>query len=123
MLKFSSLVDQITASEKKAATHSNIFNLQSILSKNIDELEKLFNKNQSLKFSQSELGELKNMFSRLNDLGKHALKKKVRMFVDAEQTYFQGAIRRVTNELMREFNIEQTTFLNTYQNYLKVIII
>lgn len=119
LLKFSSLVDQITASEKKAATHSNIFNLQSILSKNIDELEKLFNKNQSLKFSQSELGELKNMFSRLNDLGKHALKKKVRMFVDAEQTYFQGAIRRVTNELMREFNIEQTTFLNTYQNYLK----
>lgn len=92
----------------------------------MDELEKLFNENQSLeelKFSQSELGELKNMFSRLNDLGKHALKKKVRMFVDAEQTYFQGAIRRVTNELMREFNIEQTTFLNTYQNYLKVIII
>ena len=73
MLKFSSLVDQITASEKKAETHSNILNLQSILSKNIDELEKLFNENQSLeelKFSQSELGELKNMFSRLNDLGK-----------------------------------------------------
>ena len=46
--------------------------------------------------------------------------KKVGMFVDAEQTYFQAAIRRVTIEMMRAFNKDQCTVMNTYQNYLKV---
>lgn len=126
LLKFSSVVDQITLMETKTGANSDMFKLKNILSKSNEELGKIFNENQSqdeLKFTETELGEIKNMFSRLSDLGKHAVGKKVRMFVDAEQTYFQGAIRRVTNELMREFNTEQTTFLNTYQNYLKVFAI
>ncbi len=42
------------------------------------------------------------------------------MFVDAEQTYFQGAIRRITVEMQRAFNKNECTVMNTYQNYLKV---
>ncbi len=42
------------------------------------------------------------------------------MFVDAEQTYFQGAIRRITVEMQRVFNKNAFTVMNTYQNYLKV---
>ena len=45
----------------------------------------------------------------------------VRVYVDAEQTYLQPAIRHlVVHHLMPSFNREMPTFLNTVQCYLKV---
>lgn len=124
LLKFSSFVAQVMRNQEKV--DKNIFAWKKMLTMSDKEFSDIFNNtpmdlksNEKLVFSEIELGEIRNMLLRIDDVLEHAIKRNVRIFVDAEQTYFQDGIRRLTVELMRHFNKSKCVVLNTYQNYLK----
>ncbi|KAF4098885.1 proline dehydrogenase 1, mitochondrial [Onychostoma macrolepis] len=71
------------------------------------------------KFTDEEEKQMKRMLQRMDVLAKHAVENGVRLMVDAEQTYFQPSISRLTLEMQRIFNREKPNIFNTYQCYLK----
>ncbi|XP_062890128.1 proline dehydrogenase 1, mitochondrial-like isoform X2 [Mobula hypostoma] len=72
-----------------------------------------------LKFTEEEELQMKRMLQRMDILAKKAMEMGVCLMVDAEQTYFQPAISRLTLEMQRKFNTEKPVIFNTYQCYLK----
>ncbi|XP_076007287.1 proline dehydrogenase 1, mitochondrial isoform X2 [Genypterus blacodes] len=70
-------------------------------------------------FTEEEEKQMKRMLQRMDVLAKHAEEHGVRLMVDAEQTYFQPAISRLTLEMQRIYNRKQPVIFNTYQCYLK----
>lgn len=93
---------------------TKISNLLMVPNLETGHLEPLLNK-----FTAEEEMQMKRMLQRVDVLAKHAMENGVRLMVDAEQTYFQPAISRLTLEMQRKFNREKPIIFNTYQCYLK----
>ncbi|XP_059532508.1 proline dehydrogenase 1, mitochondrial isoform X1 [Myotis daubentonii] len=70
-------------------------------------------------FTEEEEQQMRRMLQRMDVLAKKATEAGVRLMVDAEQTYFQPAISRLTLEMQRKFNVEKPLIFNTYQCYLR----
>ncbi|XP_058137863.1 proline dehydrogenase 1, mitochondrial [Dasypus novemcinctus] len=70
-------------------------------------------------FTEEEEQQMTRMLQRMDVLAKKAEEVGVRLMVDAEQTYFQPAISRLTLEMQRKFNAEKPLIFNTYQCYLR----
>ncbi|CAB1447754.1 unnamed protein product [Pleuronectes platessa] len=90
---------------------SNLLMVPNIESGHLEPLLKMF--------TDEEERQMKRMLQRVDVLAKHAVENGVRLMVDAEQTYFQPAISRLTLEMQRRFNKEKPIIFNTYQCYLK----
>jgi len=69
--------------------------------------------------TSEEEEQFKNMLRRIHTVFQAAKDMDVRVMVDAEQTYFQPAISRLTMEMMKKYNTEKAIVFNTYQCYLK----
>jgi proline dehydrogenase len=59
------------------------------------------------------------LFQEINSICQYAADSRVKVLIDAEQTYFQPAIDAVTLKLCSNFNQDGTLIYNTYQLYLK----
>jgi len=70
-------------------------------------------------FTKEEEDQMKNFLKRVDYILQYAKSRDVRVMIDAEQTYFQGAINRFCMEMMRKYNTEKAIVFNTYQCYLK----
>ena len=57
-------------------------------------------------------------YRRLHELAHFAESKRVRLMVDAEQTYLQPAIDHCVHQLQRRMNVSFPTIFNTFQCYL-----
>ncbi|XP_049594922.1 proline dehydrogenase 1, mitochondrial [Syngnathus scovelli] len=104
MLDWNSLIDDTT----------KISNLLMVPNLQTGKLEPLLST-----FTAEEERQMKRMLQRVDVLANHAMAHGVRLMVDAEQTYFQPAISRLTLEMQRKFNTEKPIIFNTYQCYLK----
>ena len=64
---------------------------------------------------------MEHVIKRAERLAEAAKEYKVRLMIDAEQTYFQPAIRHIAvNVLMPQYNLTTPIIYNTVQSYLKV---
>ncbi|XP_061906710.1 proline dehydrogenase 1, mitochondrial-like isoform X1 [Entelurus aequoreus] len=70
-------------------------------------------------FAAEEEGQMRRILQRMDVLAKHAVENGVRLMVDAEQTYLQPAISRLTLEMQKVYNKDKPVIFNTYQCYLK----
>lgn len=70
-------------------------------------------------FTEEEQQQMTRILQRMDVLAKKATEVGVRLMVDAEQTYFQPAINRLTLQMQRKCNTEKPLIFNTYQCYLR----
>eukprot|EP00117_Sycon_ciliatum_P036181 scpid44037/ scgid27278/ Proline dehydrogenase 1, mitochondrial; Proline oxidase; Proline oxidase 2; p53-induced gene 6 protein len=70
-------------------------------------------------FTRREELQMRSVSARLDALAQAAKEKNISLMVDAEQSYFQPAINRLTTKVMKKYNVDRPVVLNTYQCYLK----
>lgn len=70
-------------------------------------------------FSDENEKQMQRILQRMDVLAKRAVENRVRLMVDAEQTYLQPAINQLTLQMQRIYNKEKPVIFNTYQCYLK----
>ncbi|XP_006890521.1 PREDICTED: proline dehydrogenase 1, mitochondrial-like [Elephantulus edwardii] len=71
------------------------------------------------RFTEEEELQMTRVLQRMDILAEKASQVGVRLMMDAEQSYFQPAISRLTLVTQRKFNVEKPLIFNTFQCYLR----
>jgi len=70
--------------------------------------------------NEADFANLDLFTGRVNKLGEVADKRNCKLYIDAEQTFIQGAIQSIGQQMTRRFNQgENVTIMNGFQCYLK----
>lgn len=67
--------------------------------------------------SKIEELQVQNMRRRLDEVCSVAVNNRVGVFVDAEESWMQGSIDEMVNEMMAKYNRDRVVIYNTYQMY------
>jgi proline dehydrogenase len=113
---FEDTMEEILKTIKKAAEDSNMpFAVFKVTG--IGDFEILTKLQAGEKLSETEQIKFENLSRRFDTLCKAAYDHKVKILVDAEESWFQDQIDTLTYEAMEKYNIKQTIVYNTYQMY------
>jgi proline dehydrogenase len=69
-------------------------------------------------YTDREVEQIEHFLKRMNAILAKATEAKLRVLVDAEQSYWQSAIDSFTQQFSNIYNKEQAVVYNTFQNYL-----
>lgn len=67
--------------------------------------------------NEEEQAALDRAWDRVDRICKEAYEKKVRVFIDGEESWFQDVVDDMANEMMLRYNKERVTVYNTFQMY------
>lgn len=81
--------------------------------------ELLENMQKGVELSPAETLSKEKLLRRLQRIGELSEELKVRIFIDAEETWMQDAIDDLVRDMMREYNTKTATVYGTFQMYRK----
>ena len=73
----------------------------------------------NIEFTEKERRAWRKVKKRVDIILRRAYERKVRIFIDAEESWIQDAIDELTYEMMEFYNEEEPIVYNTYQMYCK----
>ena len=101
--------------DKAAETPSIPFSVFKVTG--IASIELLEKKQEGKALTLQEQEAFERVKKRVDDICRYAHKKKVRLFIDAEETWIQTVIDEMVVEMMQKYNRESVIVYNTYQMY------
>lgn len=109
--------DEIIATIKRAKGNAHIpFSVFKVTGISRTDLLEKWNK-EGAQLNEAEAKELATVLARVDAICKAAYEADVPLFIDAEDSWFQDGIDRMTNQMMARYNTKKAIVYNTLQMY------
>lgn len=111
----------IESSNNKVKIPFGVFKMTALVGgSTLEKLNEEINKSNSItNLSEELMYEYNCLYNRVDEIFSFAYKHKVKVMVDAEESWFQNIIDYITVDMMKKYNQQDVIVINTYQMYLK----